>query len=126
MEDVRAQVICNKCGRRRATEEDEGVHNTGECGCDDARSLCWRDYCGECGSTFDPDYVSIYTCCMTDCYRCRHCGRSVEKWGIHHDEDGQFSCQAACGATVGESGSEESSNSGSLDCGASCSSTQAT
>jgi hypothetical protein len=36
-----AEGYCPSCHRRLATEEDEGAHNTGECGCDVARSLCW-------------------------------------------------------------------------------------
>lgn len=39
-------VRCEECGRRRATEHDEAIHNTGECGCDESRSLCWFHWNG--------------------------------------------------------------------------------
>jgi hypothetical protein len=91
-------VICPKCGRPRATEEDEGVHNTGECGCPSARALCWRAYCGQCDSVFDPlnigDYLKGF--CQPSGYECRHCGRAVEAWNVRHDPDGQFSCANGC------------------------------
>jgi len=32
---------CSECGRPRANEHDEEIHNTGECGCEECRSLCW-------------------------------------------------------------------------------------
>lgn len=40
------KVRCDECGRRLADEEDEGIHNTGECGCDESRSLCWKVWNG--------------------------------------------------------------------------------
>jgi len=40
-------VICRECNRRRANQRDEGDHNTGACGCSEARSLCWWDWNGE-------------------------------------------------------------------------------
>lgn len=35
---------CKDCQRPIANEHDEGIHNTGECGCEEARSLCWRHW----------------------------------------------------------------------------------
>lgn len=35
---------CPDCHREVANEHDEGIHNTGECGCEESRSLCWRVY----------------------------------------------------------------------------------
>jgi hypothetical protein len=32
---------CPECGRQLANEFDEGIHNTGACGCTLSRSLCW-------------------------------------------------------------------------------------
>lgn len=39
--------ICPECGREVANEFDEGVHNTGECGCPKSRALCWRVWNGD-------------------------------------------------------------------------------
>lgn len=33
--------VCTFCHRPRANEHDEDIHNTGACGCDESRSLCW-------------------------------------------------------------------------------------
>lgn len=33
---------CPDCGRPIANAHDEENHNTGECGCEECRSLCWR------------------------------------------------------------------------------------
>lgn len=38
--------VCSECNRPVATSQDEGDHNTGECGCPTARSLCWRRWSG--------------------------------------------------------------------------------
>lgn len=38
--------ICPNCKRPVAVLFDEGVHNTGECGCDSSRALCWRSWNG--------------------------------------------------------------------------------
>jgi len=40
----KAREKCPDCGREVANEHDEGIHNTGECGCETARSLCWRKW----------------------------------------------------------------------------------
>jgi hypothetical protein len=50
---------CTECNRRLATDEDEGIHNTGECGCSEARSLCWKKWNGGfclTYSIYDPDH----------------------------------------------------------------------
>lgn len=41
------RVICSECSRERADEHDEGNHNTGECSCEEARSLCWWAWNGD-------------------------------------------------------------------------------
>lgn len=33
---------CEECQRDMATQHDEGLCNTGACGCKVARSLCWK------------------------------------------------------------------------------------
>lgn len=33
--------LCSECQRPLATQHDEAWHNTGQCGCQTARSLCW-------------------------------------------------------------------------------------
>jgi len=52
--------VCPDCKRELANEDDEGVHNTGECGCETARKLCWRRWHrnNECRrySIYDPEY----------------------------------------------------------------------
>jgi len=55
---VKDRTICPECCRLRASVDDEAAHNTGECGCDEARSLCWWAWNGErClpFSAFDPE-----------------------------------------------------------------------
>lgn len=51
---------CDACRRALATQHDESAHNTGDCGCDVSRALCWRawnnDRCQQL-SPYDPDYV---------------------------------------------------------------------
>jgi hypothetical protein len=51
---------CPDCKRPLANEHDEGIHNTGECGCDEARSLCWRRWAKDnvCRprSVYDPEH----------------------------------------------------------------------
>lgn len=37
-----SDATCPSCNRRLATTIDDGMHNTGECGCEEARSICWR------------------------------------------------------------------------------------
>ncbi len=36
--------VCQDCNRKLADTKDEAIHNTGECGCDQARSFCWRKW----------------------------------------------------------------------------------
>lgn len=52
--------ICPECKREIANEHDEGIHNTGECGCETARKLCWQRWNpgGKCYeySIYDPEY----------------------------------------------------------------------
>jgi len=52
--------VCPDCKREIANEQDEGIHNTGECGCEVARKLCWRKWHAknECRqySIYDPVY----------------------------------------------------------------------
>lgn len=36
--------LCLDCLRPLATTEDEGIHNTGACGCASSRTLCWRTW----------------------------------------------------------------------------------
>lgn len=36
--------MCLECHRDVANAHDEGVHNTGECGCEEARQLCWKTW----------------------------------------------------------------------------------
>ena len=43
-ECAKPRTICPECGRERANQHDEEIHNTGECGCLEARSLCWYDW----------------------------------------------------------------------------------
>jgi len=38
------RLKCPDCDREVATVHDEGIHNTGECGCEEARGLCWRTW----------------------------------------------------------------------------------
>jgi hypothetical protein len=49
---------CTDCNRRLPTPWDEAIHNTGECGCDSSRKLCWRKWnnnkCCE-RSPYDPE-----------------------------------------------------------------------
>lgn len=50
---------CLDCNREIANEHDEGIHNTGECSCDESRILCWRIWNeGRCEklSPYDRDY----------------------------------------------------------------------
>ena len=89
-------MICPKCGRPRATKEDEIAHNTGDCGCLRARSLCWQDYCGQCNSVFDPDNIGTYLrgfCQPSGCI-CHYCNQVVERWNVRHE--GYFSCTGGC------------------------------
>ena len=37
---------CSECQRPLATEHDEAWHNTGACGCEESRSLCWYKWNG--------------------------------------------------------------------------------
>jgi hypothetical protein len=39
-----AGMTCEYCGKPGASQEDEGSHNTGECGCAKSKSLCWREW----------------------------------------------------------------------------------
>lgn len=51
--------ICEECQRDLAGEFDEGVCNTGECGCKVARALCWKRWNGDkClpYSIYDPEF----------------------------------------------------------------------
>lgn len=56
-----AEGTCSDCGRTLATKEDEAGCNTGECGCEYARSLCWRTWNGAClpVSIYDPKSAPI-------------------------------------------------------------------
>ncbi len=53
------RAVCPECKREVANEHDEGIHNTGACGCETARSLCWRTWNGgHCipYSVYDPEH----------------------------------------------------------------------
>jgi len=93
-------VTCPDCGRPRATEEDEGVHNTGECGCASARTLCWKDYGGRCESVFFPENIGAYFkgFCQPAGVICRFCGRTLTEETALHEDSGQFSCLNGCGS----------------------------
>lgn len=74
---------CPDCRRPIASEHDEGIHNTGECGCETARSLCWRTWNGNvCAplSPFDSKEQSL----------CKLCWKPRFTW--------QVFCGAACSA----------------------------
>jgi len=43
-----AGLKCDHCGNLGANAEQEGHHNTGECNCKIAKSLCWREWWGIC------------------------------------------------------------------------------
>jgi hypothetical protein len=45
---------CSDCGRPVANEDDEAIHDTGACGCKEARSLCWRSWNGNKCCTLSP------------------------------------------------------------------------
>ena len=52
--------VCPDCRRLVATADDEGVHNTGACGCATSRELCWRAWNGnKCvpESPYAPEHV---------------------------------------------------------------------
>lgn len=49
---VRAVNVCEECKNPIATQADEAAHNTGECGCEESRSLCWKAW-GGCESPYD-------------------------------------------------------------------------
>jgi hypothetical protein len=36
--------MCQECNRPVANKNDEGIHNTGECGCPESRALCWKTW----------------------------------------------------------------------------------
>jgi hypothetical protein len=50
-----AQVrdVCGDCGNPIAHQHDDENHNTGECGCVESRSLCWKTW-GACVSPYAP------------------------------------------------------------------------
>jgi ribosomal protein L37AE/L43A len=45
-EEDREHKQCPDCKRPVANLFDEGIHNTGECGCASSRALCWRSWNG--------------------------------------------------------------------------------
>ena len=46
IDDTEERKTCPECKRPVANLFDEGIHNTGECGCTSSRSLCWRSWNG--------------------------------------------------------------------------------
>lgn len=54
--------LCPDCHYRIADQDDDGNHNTGECGCKEARSLCWRKWNNnKCSKNFDNTTDNIKT-----------------------------------------------------------------
>jgi len=91
---------CPLCGKARATPEDEQIHNTGECGCDKARNMCWREYFGcQCRSLFDLSEDYAYPVgCQPYGFICKECGRTVTQRTATHNPDGTFTCKNGCKA----------------------------